>query len=282
MPTPTGFTKITYFFSGGGGIGWTETWYSAVSSPSGVVAAGQAIAKERVKFLDVPFNLDYMRIASIPPVTVPATLPSPSILSALNLSGQWPGRTAPNLSYMPSWAALYKVTSTDGHKRQLSFRGIYMGAALKNSWFAPESIPGVLPQPGGNFETALATNGFVLLINGTPNLKPITAAAPDPMNNGLVLCKSAAHGLATGQYITLYRMKSVPSLAGKKKVIVKDPDNFYLAGTNLQTLTYTGLGQFRLFTPALSGALKMTPTRLAERRTGRPFALLHGKSKHHL
>jgi hypothetical protein len=263
--------KMTMYFTGPGGVGWSESWYLNSSSATQAQQNALNIAGVRTNFLDTNYQQSFIRVGNLgaPPLSV--LLPGAG-------AGFWAGRgVAPAVGVThPNIAILFTVTSGLGHRRQVAFRGL-APSVLNAAWFA-DPANGVLSKVATDYANILNTNAAGLLYNNTPALKPITKFMPDPLLSGMAQVTSAAHGLATGQVITLYKLRSKPSFAGKKKIIVDSPNTFLLQGTDVGQIFYQGNGQYRVVAPLVDGALVFVLKRISTHKTGRPFALLRGRS----
>lgn len=275
--------KIVLFFTCEAN-GWEEVYYTNSTSLGDGYNAGLALANVRKNLMGSPTTLDAIRVED--PDALRASVLTPLGFSAPVASGFYTSE-ADN----PNVAAMMRLYGTgSATSRPLYLRGNpdsaydreFPNTADAQTWKTQyKALGDFLSGNGGGAIWQIKSRIFPIPTGGSKNVFDVSLVAPDVATKSrLVITSVAAHGLAVGNYVTLYKM-GIPRLGGTFKVVtVPDANTFSIPFALPSGATYPGGGYGLKFTanPVAINSYTFNP-RWTRRDTGRPFDVTRGRRR---
>jgi hypothetical protein len=172
-------------------------------------------------------------------------------------------------------AVLWSLSSANGHRRQMTFRGV------PDSWIEADKLSGV-----GNagqaliqdYMTYLTTAGCGLKVPDTGVLKQNIVAMANVVPGGPIQVTSAGdNGLDTGDHVNIAGIRGFPYLLGRWKIQVISPTVFQLNGSDRYNYSGGAVGTFQGIEYVLQVTNLAQFNMIAHRDTGGPFGKPRGK-----
>lgn len=259
--------RVTLFFNESL-AGWSETYYWTGSDLVAANAAANALALMRSKTLADPDEIQLIA-QRVQDVATP---------SSMNLK-RWPGTPGkPALLSavdMPWTGMLATATSVNGRRRQMIFRGV-----PDTTTIAPFNIPSTVAGWRDAFDELVKflTLGTwkMQVLNKTANplvdIENMAATAEAQLE-----VTKTAHGLATGDVISFYHVKTAYAcVRGRHKIIRLSANAFTIPTYNIGRVGFIS-GQYRKVGYLYEALSSIVLGRKAARKPGRPFGLLRGR-----
>lgn len=274
MPNPTNFWRVIFFFTDNEvSGGWSETLYYQYTNAQGGFSAARRLAQVRRTFLPVGFQMVYIRVDNI--FGSREFLPGPAQASGVLLG------TYPSTQNMPIDT---RILVTIAGQTTGSVNRIFMGGVSAADVSSQEFVPTTAWQNlFANWQNAIVNaatwSTYNRLSDGVTFQVPVTAAQPIyPRGNQITAASTA--DLYNGAIVRFAAPPGqIQGLQGYKIVTqVLGETTFNIGGAGVVgSLTGVRGAVYNVITPAMSVIASATPTRLTNRRAGRPFGQQVGR-----
>jgi hypothetical protein len=264
----TGPFRVSFFFTQQGDRlgGWSENYWSNLSSVAGVQAAAMTLQQALWQTKGNGVNAPYIRISQV------GAFRSAFIVNT-NLTSVPLGNAAD--ADISTTALLLLLTGPVPYTARQWLRGIYDNAVTLAGHYNPSA--GYATVINNLFTTlSQASNGWVLRNLNQANLKQLITAVTLP---GVVTVPG--HGFATGQVIRISRTGGITGLNGTWHITVIDANTFQLIGVPAGGFVgrYTKSGTAQLQTYLYQAITGGSVLRATKHNVGRPFGQLTGRRK---
>lgn len=264
----TGPFRVSFFFSLQGDRlgGWSENFWSNLTSFSGVQAAALDLQQTLYNLKGFGVSAPYIRISQV------GNFRSAQVVNT-NLTSTVQN-TGVDADFVDT-AILIRLSSAQPYQSSQWLRGVWDECISQGGRYTP------IAQYTTNMKNlflklAQASNGWVLRNLNQSNLKQLITAVTSA---GVVTVPN--HGFSTGNTVRISRTGGITGLNKIWRITVVDSSNFQLVGVPVGgfTGTYTKPGTAQLQAYIYQAITGGQPLRATKHNTGRPFGQLTGRRR---